>query len=203
MLGVARESGLRQRKKAQTRQRIVDAALGLFAQHGFDSVTVEAIANEAEIAPRTFFHYFPTKEDVVLADYAERLDRLINAVADRPEDEDPWAALRAAFVEVGSDYQQQQQQLIRRFEIIARSPSVHARSLQLQAEWEEALAATLAKRQGVDLAHDLSSRLMAASALAAMRSSLRHWQVSGHNVAHIELLQACFDQLGAGLEPPR
>lgn len=180
----------------------MNTALELFTRHGFDAVTVDTIAAEAEIAPRTFFHYFPTKEDVVLADYAERLDRLITEVSNRPGDEEPWAALRGAFVEVGSDYQQQQHQLVRRFEIMARSPSVHARSLQLQAEWEDALATTLAQRQGVDPEHDLSSRLMAASALAAMRSSLRHWQLSGHNLAHIELLQACFDQLGAGLTPP-
>ena len=199
MVAVGPDSGLRQRKKAQTRQRIERAALELFSRHGFDAVTVEAIAAEAEIAPRTFFHYFPTKEDVVLADYADRLDRLIAEVRSRPAEEPPWAALRAAFVEVGSDYQQHREQLVRRFEIMAGSPSVQARSLQLQAQWEDALAVTLAQRQGLDPERDLPSRLLAASALAAMRSSLRHWQDTGHGVAHLELLQACFDQLGAGL----
>jgi len=199
---VVPRGGLRQRKKEQTRRRIESAALELFARDGFDAVTVEAIAAEAEIAPRTFFHHFPTKEDVVLADYAERLDRLITEVNNRPDHEGPWAALRGAFVAVGADYGQQQHQLVRRLEIMARSPSVHARSLQLQAQWEDALAAALARRQGVDPERDLSCRLLAASALAAMRSSLRHWQISGHNVPHIQLLQTCFDQLGAGLEPP-
>ena len=195
------DSGLRQRKKAQTRQRIERVALELFTRHGFDAVTVETIAAEAEIAPRTFFHYFPTKEDVVLADYSDRLDRLITEVGNRPADEHPWAALRAAFVHVGSDYQQQRERLVERFGIIARSPSVHARSLQLQAQWEDALATVLAQRQGADPEQDLSSRLLAASALAAMRSSLRHWQVSGHRATHVEVLQACFDQLGSGLNP--
>lgn len=201
---VSRGGGLRQRKKEQTRQRIEDAAQRLFAQKGFEAVTINAIANEAEIAPRTFFHYFPTKEDVALADFARRLASLISEVDRRPHDEEPWAALRAGFVAVAADHEQQQLQLFQQFQVMAAAPSVQARSLQLQAECEDALAMSLARRQGSDSGDDLTARLLAASALGAMRSSLRHWLQSTHTATLPAVLQSCFDQLAAGLaESPR
>ena len=191
--------GLRQQKKQQTRQRIEEAAQRLFARDGFEAVTIGAVASEAGIAPRTFFHYFPTKEDVALADFARRLASLVKEVDNRAHDEEPWAALRAGFVAVAADYEQQQHQLVQQFQVMVGAPSVQARSLQLQAECEDALATSLATRRDSDRDQDLSSRLLAASALGAMRSSLRHWLLSAHPVPLPAILQSCFDQLETGL----
>ena len=69
--------GLRERKKRDRRESIEAVALNLFEADGFCNATVDDIASAADIAPRTFFSYFPTKEDVVLADYAGRLERII------------------------------------------------------------------------------------------------------------------------------
>src|ERR1700721_2359867 len=57
-------TGLRARKKAQTRTRIADTAMGLFVERGFDQVTVVEIAAAAEVGVSTVFNYFPTKEDL-------------------------------------------------------------------------------------------------------------------------------------------
>ena len=192
------QTGLRERKKLQTRRRIEDAALELFGRDGFDGTTVEGIAAAADIAPRTFFYYFPTKEDVVLADYAGRLERIVDQLGQRPDAERPWAALRASFLVVAADYDADRREIIRRFQIMATSPSVYARSLQLQAGWEDAVAAVLTERMGCRT-EELGPRLLATSALSAIRSSLRYWIATGQRSSLPQLVEGCFDQLGKGL----
>jgi len=190
--------GLRERKKLERRRCIETAAVDLFDAHGFDRTTIEQIATRADIAPRTFFSYFPTKEDVVLADYADRLERVISEFRQQPDTEAPWTALRGAFVVVAADYDEQRDELIRRFRIMAANPTVFARSLQLQAGWEDVLADVLARRTGTD-ADDITPRLMAAAALACMRSSLQHWILTGHTSSLPLFIERCFDQLSEGL----
>lgn len=190
--------GLRERKKRERRRCIEDAAIDLFEEHGFDGTTIEDIAAAADIAPRTFFYYFPSKEDVVLADYASRLERIIDALRDRPQSEVPWVALQASFVTVAADYEARRDDLIRRFTIMAATPPVYARSLQLQAGWEDALTDVLIDRAGPS-AGQLDSRLLASAALACMRSSLRHWLLTGQATALPDLIESCFDRLANGL----
>lgn len=195
---MSNDLGLRERKKRERRRCIEDAAIALFEEHGFDGTTVEQIAAAADIAPRTFFSYFPTKEDVVLADYSARLERIVDELGGRPASEPPWDALRASFTEVALDYEAARSDLIRRFTIMAGNTTVFARSLQLQAGWEDALAEVLVQRAGRET-EDLESRLLAAAALACMRSSLRHWLLTGHSSSLPELVQTCFGQIGTGL----
>ncbi len=190
--------GLRERKKRERRRCIEDAAIELFERTGFDATTIEDIAVAADIAPRTFFYYFPTKEDVVLADYAARLDRILDELGQQPHTEKPWNALRASFVIVAADYEAHRDDLIRRFTIMAANPSVYARSLQLQAGWEDALAQVLDHRAGQH-ADTIESRLLAAASLACMRSSLRHWLASDFDAALPTLIDRCFGRLANGL----
>lgn len=76
---------LRERKKRQTRELIASTAFRLFAEHGFDQVTVAAIAREADVSTATVFNYFPTKEDLVYSGFEEFQRELILAVRDRRE----------------------------------------------------------------------------------------------------------------------
>lgn len=190
--------GLRERKKRERRRCIEDAAIALFEEYGFDGTTIEQIATAADISPRTFFYYFPTKEDVVLADYSTRLERIVAELRERPVSEGPWEALQACFMVVAADYETARDDLVRRFTIMAANPTVYARSLQLQAGWEDALAAVLNERSGHQ-AENLESRLLASAALACMRSSLRHWVLTGHDTALPTLIRTGFGQLADGL----
>jgi AcrR family transcriptional regulator len=190
--------GLRERKKRERRRRIEEAAIGLFERDGFDATTIEQIAAAADIAPRTFFSYFETKDDVVLADYADRLDRVIGVLSTRPPEEPAWTALRASFAAVSSDFAAEADGLARRFTIIAGTPSVQARSLQLQAGWEETLRDHLAARLGVP-ADSPDPLLLAATAVAVMRSSVQHWLTRDRDTSLPDLVQRAFDQIGTGL----
>ncbi len=192
------EPGLRERKKRLRRARIEAAAIGLFEQRGFDSTTIDEIADAAGISPRTFFSYFSTKEDVALADYASRLDRIVDELRGRPAEEAAWVALRESFVAVGVDYAAARAELVRRFSIMAMNPSVSARSLQLQAGWEDAIAGVLVQRAD-PVGDELGCRLQAAAALAAMRSSIRHWLSTDQSADLPALVAACFTALADGL----
>jgi AcrR family transcriptional regulator len=90
--------GLRERKKAKTRNAIQEHALRLFREQGYARTTVEQIAEAAEVSPSTFFRYFPTKEDVVLYDALDPL--LIEAMGRQPLDLQPLEAMRRAMHEV-------------------------------------------------------------------------------------------------------
>jgi len=193
------QPGLRERKKAERRRCIEAAAIDLFDANGFDGTTIDDIAARADISPRTFFYYFPTKEDVVLADYTGRLDRIVSELQQQPTSRPPWAALQASFLVVAADYAAQRDEIIRRFAIVAANPTVYARSLQLQAGWEDALAEVLTERANDDT-DDLGPHLLASAALACMRSSLRHWISTGHQVPLPELVVGCFDRLARGLD---
>lgn len=191
--------GLRERKKRETRERIEIAALEMFERDGFGATTIDDIAAAVDIAPRTFFHYFATKEDVVLSDYADRLSRIRTTLATRPKDEAPWTALREAFLVVAGDYETARPELIRRFQIMAATPSVFARSLQLQAGWETAVADAMTVRLSTGPDDDITPLLLAAAALAAMRASLRHWLANGATTSLPALVTDCFEQLAHGL----
>lgn len=195
---MAEPTGRRERNKRERRRRLEDVALELFERDGFDKTTIEQIAVEAELAPRTFFSYFTTKDDLVLADYSERLERILAELEQRPEDEPAWDALRASFAAVAADYESEHDRIRRRFTIMASNPSVFARSLHLQAGWEQALAERLAARLGAR-ADDPAPRLLAATALAVMRASLQHWLTAPHTPALPALVQSGFDQLASGL----
>jgi AcrR family transcriptional regulator len=199
-VGVADEPGRRERKKTERRRCIERTAIDLFEAHGFEATTIDDIAAAADIAPRTFFSYFPTKEDVVLADHAGRLDRIVAELARRPHDEGPWAALLASFLVVAADYETERDDLIRRFTITAMNPTVHARSLALQAGWENTLTEVVADRVGASEG-DITPRLLAAASLACMRSSLHQWFATAHQTPLPDLVQGCFEQLADGLAP--
>lgn len=195
--GAPQGPGLRERKKLQRRHAIETAALELFGSRGFDATTTEQIAAAADIAPRTFFGYFATKEDVVLADYQQRLERIIGELAGRPLDEAPWDALERALLVVASDYESEREQLVVRFRIMMETPSVFARNLELQAGWEEVLADALGDRMAT-APTDITPRLMAAAAMAAMSASMRHWMAHGQQRPLPELVSGSFGLLRKG-----
>jgi AcrR family transcriptional regulator len=160
---------LRQRKKARTRQAIVDAALELFAARGFETTTVADIADAADIAPATFFTYFRTKEDVVFWDFDARFVSLRYALAERPTSEHVIDALRKWFAtqltQVPVDLARERQQAL----IVAQAPSVAARSLQLFERLEALIASAFADELEV-ASDDVVALLPAAAATAWLRA---------------------------------
>lgn len=81
---MAAATGLRERKKQQTREDIERAAMKLFKRRGFDAVTVAEVAEAAGVSEKTVFNYFPAKEDLALPDGQQRWQALLEAIRERP-----------------------------------------------------------------------------------------------------------------------
>jgi AcrR family transcriptional regulator len=192
--------GLRQRHRLRTEAALEQAALRLFAERGFDIVTVDDIAARADVSRRTFFRYFASKEDVLLADHPRRLAHLRRALAGRPDDESALTALRHAILSMAGGYEEERQRLLDRARIMARTPSLHARSLAHQRLWEEAVANMVAERMRVDPAVDLRPGVVAASTLASLRVAVAAW-LARDGQPHLPTLVAeALDLLDGGLE---
>jgi AcrR family transcriptional regulator len=166
------DGGLRQVKKARTRQRLVEVAVTLFEDRGFDEVTVEEIADAALVSPRTFYRYFGSKEGVLSDEQDRRLDLLRGAIAAHPAGEPPLAALRAGVLALARRTEVDDVELSRRrMRLVESTPSlgVHRRA-DLQPLWEQVIAEAIAARLGVDPDTDVRPRLLAGVGLAVLSS---------------------------------
>jgi AcrR family transcriptional regulator len=171
------EMGLRERKKAQTRQLIADTAWRLFADRGFERVTVAEVAREAEVAVATVFNYFPTKEDLFFFPLEAFGAGLVEAVAGRTAGEPALAAFRRrlvgaggllAQVEAGDDQALERLRTMNR--VIAASPALQAREQQAFTSTAAALADRLAADTGA-APGDLEAQV-AANALVGVQRAL-------------------------------
>jgi AcrR family transcriptional regulator len=136
---------LRERKRQRTRAAIVAAAVKLFQTRGYDATTVADIAEAAEIAPRTFFSYFASKDAVLFPDVDARVAAAADAVAARrPEDRPADILLRAlsALLEAGDDDLVGDKGDLR-MRLIQTHPAVRGRALQLQLDAQRDIASLL------------------------------------------------------------
>ncbi|MDQ3946535.1 MAG: TetR family transcriptional regulator [Actinomycetota bacterium] len=191
--------GLRERRKALTAAELEAAAYRLFGERGFDNVTVDDIAAEADVSRRTFFRYFASKEDVLLADHFVQLARLREAMAARPENEPIITALRNALLTLTSDFEERKEMIIIRGQLMRDTPSLQARSLVHQKLWEDAMQEMVADRMGVDPVKDLRPGVVSAATLAAMRVAFTNWLSAGCDGDLIELTIEALDLLDGGL----
>jgi AcrR family transcriptional regulator len=90
--------GLRERKKLRTRATLIDAAVELCERHGFDQTTVDQIAAIADVSPRTFSRYFPTKDAIALALIDEAIEEAAVELANQPPEVSHLDALHRSYV---------------------------------------------------------------------------------------------------------
>jgi AcrR family transcriptional regulator len=167
------ELGLRERKKQQTRQLIIDTAARLFVERGFDGVTVTEIARAADLSEMTVFNYFPTKEDLVFGRMEFFEEQLIAAVQQRALGESAVAAFgRMLLADID--------QLDARTEMIAKAAMLIRSSLALQAREREITARYTARLAGVFTAEtesaddDIEAWTAASALMAVHRGLLEH-----------------------------
>jgi AcrR family transcriptional regulator len=163
------EAGLRERKKQRTREAIIEAALRLFDERGFEHTTIADIAEAADIAPRTFFGYFRSKEDVAFADFPADFEALAGRLRDRDENKTAIEALRSFIAEALEQANLADERELCRKRVIKQSEVLDAHRRALMGRMEDLLAEALARDFG-NQPGDLRPPMIASAAVAALGS---------------------------------
>jgi len=187
--------GLRERKKEQRRERLKVAAFELFSERGFDNVTVEEIADRAEVSKSTLFRYFETKEDLLLFDVRSHRDALLHELAHRPSDEPVLVSLRASLQALAADYQADRGLAVTRNRMIAETPSLSARSLERQVAWEEGLAEAIRPRLSDRPDAETRAAVLAAAAMGVVRVASRRWIAADDDSQMLDHVLGALDML--------
>jgi AcrR family transcriptional regulator len=190
-------AGLRERTRRAVRAELADIALGLFAERGFDQTTVDEIAGAAGLTKRSFFRYFPAKEDAVFGGIDVTGEQVVEGIRARPTDEDPWQSLH----QVLRQWQQQihaSEQALTSLRLIESTPSLRARLHQKRAQWRQQVSDALRDRPGAGL-DPFTADLLTNAATAVLDTVSQEWLRTGGTADRAALLDRAF----ALLQPTR
>jgi len=202
-------ASLRERKKLATRRELRRVALRLIAEHGYSNVTVEGIAEAANVSPRTFFNYFPTKEAALFGADPELAAATRDAIVNSLPGEPVLTVLRAVmtaqaravmeeFAELGGE----PLEWLARMRAARTDPHLHAAHGAQMAAIERSLAEAIAQRLGTTPERERYPGLLAAIATGVFRSSMSFWASSGGTVPLDHLVDHAFGALATGLPEP-
>jgi AcrR family transcriptional regulator len=174
-------------------------ALRLFEERGFSEVTVDQIASEAHISARTFYRYFPAKEDVLQVRIERRSEGLRAALAGRPADEPPLHSLRLSLEQ---EVSAEDMALLRQWtNVVAATPSV-LRSVVggIQLKSQRVMADFFGSRLGLP-SDGLVPTMLAAAAGGVIQAAQTHWFFNGGDLATTisEGLEVLEKGVGTGL----
>jgi AcrR family transcriptional regulator len=192
--------GLYERKKRAAMQRIQEAALDLFDAHGYESVTIEQIAEAAEVSPSSIYRYFGTKEQLVLYEEGdlEFLAIVDGELAQKP----PLEAVRRALALVMAGYFDRDEALSRRKTRYALAePALQPALGELIEGFVQAVTAALARATGSDPG-DLEPQVIASALVWSLVAAARHWHAGGYRTSVRDEMEAALSALERGFERP-
>ena len=174
----AKRIDLRGAARDAVRAQVADQALVLFDEHGFDTLTVDDICQAVGISARTFYRYFPAKEDVVVGDPVPFGRKIAAEFAARPAGEDPHAAIRAAMQPLVDALDSETG--LRTLRVIMSAPSLRARHLEKHLAWARLLEPlALARVGGPEESRRLRAHLLVQGALTCLDVAFDEWVTLG------------------------
>jgi AcrR family transcriptional regulator len=199
-------ASLRERKKLATRRSLRRVALDLVAEHGFANVTVEHIAEAADVSPRTFFNYFPSKEAAVIGADPDRVTTLRDRVVREAPGKPALDALRVVMTEEAQAVADELGELggdpadwLRRMREARADPHLRAAQAAQMSMVERFITEGLAERLGADPERDPYPVLLAATATGVLRATITFWAGSGGTLSLDQLVDQAFRALADGL----
>jgi mycofactocin system transcriptional regulator len=162
------------RRRMTSRGELEHVAFDLFGEDGFDRTTVDDIATAAGISRRTFFRYFPSKNDVVWGDFDGMLDRMRRRLAACPPDRPLMDEVREALLDFNRVPAEELPWHRRRMALILRTPALQAHSTLRYADWRAVLAGFVGERLGQSAAA-LAPQAIAHATLGVAVAAYEQW----------------------------
>lgn len=188
---MASTPSVRDTKREATRQALHRAALELFDRDGFDSTTVDQIADAAGVSRRTFFRYFESKQAVVFARQPARMARFRDLVFRGPGG---WASVRAACIDLIPEFELDLSDTQRMHRVIDAVPALQATDRARDREWEDAISEALLRGGHLD---EQAARVRAGAIVGALRTVIRTARVDGAGLRSLTV--RALDMLESGV----
>jgi len=195
-----RESGLRERKRRETRAALSHATIRLCILRGWDKVTVDDVAAAANVSPRTFRNYFSTKAEAIAAGHLERMLRIADELRGRPVDEALWTAItQSVIVHFEVPVEKGAGRWAERVRFLLTEPAIYGEVLKATAAAQVELAKAIAERCGTE---GLYPELMAGVVMAAVGVVGERWMREGPTGSMVPALLEALERVKpASLEP--
>ncbi|MEU2086800.1 TetR family transcriptional regulator [Streptomyces albus] len=174
-------------------QAILDTAVRLFAEQGYEQTTIAQIAREAGISQRSLFRYFGTKEDLVCGDQEALGALLKRTVEQQPAEMSAWDALRAGF-EVILTANHSRERALELSRLIFDTPSLHARYIEKRLRWQAELVPVVRARLGDGSggpASDTQARAIVATVFACIDTATELWAEHEGRIDLADLYEQC------------
>lgn len=165
---------LRARNKARTHNALAETTLKMILERGFDDVTITDIAAEAGVSRRTFFRYFPTKEDAFFANQSSRLERFQELLQARPEGKNRFLHIQDICLGMADEFVQDKETVVAQYHTMMNSRQLLAYDTRFDVNWEQAIIDAIV-HEGSSEKEKLQARIQAGAIIGVIRAMLRHW----------------------------
>jgi AcrR family transcriptional regulator len=182
---------LRSLTRETVRAQIAETAWSVFAERGFEDVTVNEVAEATGISRASFFRYFSSKEEAVFVALEAMGAEIATALEERPPQEEPWVALRRAFDAATPNYASNPARSLARLNLTRETPSLRAHQLERQAQWRSLIGPALAIRSGLD-PDDVRVEAVVGAAIAALDAATEKWALSAGELDLTALIDQAF-----------
>ena len=196
-------TGLRERKKAETRAAISKAVMGLAVERGLDGMTSDDIAAAANVSVRTFHNYFGSKEEALAAAWRSEFQVHVDALRDRPADEPILVSLEHVFAGIAAAVLQQPDEAAAHVDMLWTSMALAKHRSVLIDEAIRMVTDVVAARTGTDPDVDVYPHLVTSVAISAIVTTFQFAPAgSAAEPDRARLLHECFELLRTGLTRP-
>jgi AcrR family transcriptional regulator len=188
-----RGGGLRDRTRRAVRAELADIALTMFGERGYEKTTVDDIARAAGLTKRSFFRYFPSKEDAAFAQIDVLGETVVAEIRARPADEPPWSCLHQVLRRWDQATVASAQELAC-YRVIETTPVLRAKLRERREEWRHNVSRALRERPGATLDR-FTADLLTSAGLAILESVSAEWQRTDGTADRTLLLDRAFTML--------